>query len=603
MPAPRVQCPACSTMVTAPLHSATVLCPQCKVRFTASTVQARVPVAAAAVPAGPPLPGKLVGPAVQPRPLRALTPLPPTAPEKPSSLTRTVLTVAAVLALALLGLGSALAITMAVIHHKPPAENPSAAPGIASSTEPGSTEPKPPEGPPVSAPPPAASRPNPDNPLAGYVPRRPGEEPLPPPPSEPKTPADPGWAGNLSEAEQQRVQQAIDRGVKYLKGRVLERSDQWLQRPGGMALAGLTLLVCGVPADDPAVKKALEHIRRDGAGLKGTYDLALAILFLDRLNDPHDLGLMQTMTLRLAAGQNESGGWTYVCPELEAREAQQLLSYLESVAPPEPLNVTIEGDRPRSPDRPPTLMQGRPDGNLDKLPEGIKKLPVVQFQPGKKIEPRASAQSDNSNTQFAVLAVWAARKHGLPVDRNLAMVEARFQASQHDDGSWSYNNNPKGPAHWPDSMTCAGLLGLGVGRGIIHKEDAKKLGRDARIDKGLDFLARGIGRQPGDQRERRGSGHLIHADAHGDLYYLWSVERVAVMYDLATINGKDWYGWGAQLLVDDQNNDGSWADAFAGVPDTCFALLFLKRANVAQDLTARLKMSNLLDTNDGGKPK
>ena len=80
-----------------------------------------------------------------------------------------------------------------------------------------------------------------------------------------------------------------------------------------------------------------------------------------------------------------------------------------------------------------------------------------------------------------------------------------------------------------------------------------------------------------------------YSGATGNLYFLWSVERVAMMYGLKTIGGKDWYGWGAQMLVKNQNMDGSWTGSHypgSTTPiDTCLALLFLKRSNLADDLT------------------
>jgi len=90
-------------------------------------------------------------------------------------------------------------------------------------------------------------------------------------------------------------------------------------------------------------------------------------------------------------------------------------------------------------------------------------------------------------------------------------------------------------------------------------------------------------------KDRRvGRGTILGAEAWGDYYYLWSLERVAVTYNLRTIGGKDWYAWGAPIILANQLADGSWSDRFPGVPDTCFALLFLNRANVVQDLTRNL---------------
>src|SRR5207302_10023639 len=78
-----------------------------------------------------------------------------------------------------------------------------------------------------------------------------------------------------------------------------------------------------------------------------------------------------------------------------------------------------------------------------------------------------------------------------------------------------------------------------------------------------------------------------------DFYFLWSVERVAMLYNVQTIGDKEWYPWGAELLLDAQKADGGWTNGgFVGsspTMDTSFALLFLKRANLAKDLTGKLE--------------
>ena len=71
--------------------------------------------------------------------------------------------------------------------------------------------------------------------------------------------------------------------------------------------------------------------------------------------------------------------------------------------------------------------------------------------------------------------------------------------------------------------------------------------------------------------------------------FLWCLERVAVIYDLKTIGDKDWYAWGSQVILENQRPDGSWIDAHGDVCDTCFALLFLTRANLAKDLTESIR--------------
>lgn len=81
-----------------------------------------------------------------------------------------------------------------------------------------------------------------------------------------------------------------------------------------------------------------------------------------------------------------------------------------------------------------------------------------------------------------------------------------------------------------------------------------------------------------------------------DIYVLWTVERVAVLYDRRRIGNLDWYVHGVRLLLPLQDKeDGSWSPAKMRALDepsvsTSFALLFLKRSNLARDLTERLNV-------------
>ncbi len=77
-----------------------------------------------------------------------------------------------------------------------------------------------------------------------------------------------------------------------------------------------------------------------------------------------------------------------------------------------------------------------------------------------------------------------------------------------------------------------------------------------------------------------------------DMYFLWSIERVAVLFQLPKIGEKDWFRWGFTMLRKNQDSQGFWL-ANQGVgrghyPDTCFALLFLKRVNLVKDLTDKI---------------
>jgi hypothetical protein len=425
------------------------------------------------------------------------------------------------------------------------------------------------------------------------------------------------------------VNRAIDRGIKYLK-----KADDF--RIGGKAMAGLTLLSCGVPAKDAAVKRFARDVR-NGLLITATYELALCLLFLDRLGDPQDEASIRRIALQLIAGQGILGGWNYHCFALSPKQEKKLLTLLQAPVRWTDTSKPVVVRMPRDWQNP-TLRTAVPAG------ADLRNLPVMQYRPGQPLRLQASPRhEDNSLTQFVILALWRAQQHGVPAERSLAMIEARFRASQNSDGSWAYKWGPGflGGNFRVDSMTCAGLLGLAVGHAIQPSENpdipvkptkAKKLKAegDPAIEKALRFLSQKIGapringvaadqlnanaqlmnlqlqlaHAPPAQRllllERlmtlvkidnrlKAQGTIISASARGDLYYLWSLERVAVAYDLRTIGGKDWYAWGAPLIVGHQQEDGSWSDLYPGVPDTCFALLFLKRVNVARDLTRSLQ--------------
>jgi hypothetical protein len=401
----------------------------------------------------------------------------------------------------------------------------------------------------------------------------------------------------------QDVPRAIDKGVAHLKD--IQKADgSWPHAdPGATALAGLTLLECGVPPGDDSVRKAAQVVREAGVPLTHTYSLALAILFLDRLGDPGDVPLIESMAVRLLAGQSNLGGWTYQCPSISGAEVRRLRAVLKQRA------ELVAGKEPPRPD-PEKRREARD------LPREIQQqLELINRQPA--ADGLLQAMADNSNTQFAILALWVARRHGIPVDRALARVDTRFRGSQQRDGGWGYIPPASNPAAGvpgleelamvgvgsTPAMTCAGLLGLTLGYGRANEvllrshpgdrgppgagKKALDPNQDPAVRAGLLALGTAIGVPAG----KTEAVPRLGPESNGKGYYfLWSLERVAVAYGLETVGGKDWYGWGCEILVANQRAGGSWAGEYAeGGVDTCFALLFLKRANLAKDLTVALK--------------
>ena len=224
------------------------------------------------------------------------------------------------------------------------------------------------------------------------------------------------------------MQRAIDQGINFLKANQLPDGSWPHEYIGATGLVGLTLLECGVPRADPAVQRAAQLVRRTSITLTHTYSLSLSILFLDLMGDPADEALIESMAVRLLAGQTAQGGWVYQCPgpnEVESRRLARLTEQRNQLVAGQELSRTDPEER-------------RPAQKLS--PEIQLQLQQVRFQRLQNLaRPQGGVSGDNSNTQFATLALWVARRHGLPVEGALGEIEARFRSSQNPvDGGWSY---------------------------------------------------------------------------------------------------------------------------------------------------------------------
>ncbi|MFO0929653.1 MAG: prenyltransferase/squalene oxidase repeat-containing protein [Gemmataceae bacterium] len=299
------------------------------------------------------------------------------------------------------------------------------------------------------------------------------------PPSPPVRPPDPPW---VPREVQTKVHAAMERGVAYLrKQQQSNGSFSGSHAIGLAALPGLALLECGVRRDDPAIQKAAAFLREKGPRLsaeKETYELSLVVLFLDRLGDPADRPLIRDLALRLVAGQRRDGGWGYDCQPLSAEDAPRLAEFLTRTREPHFFRAVDRqnGAKPAERLDPTELRRVR-----RALPERLRALPVVEAT-GTDAKPRLpSAGSDNSNTQFATLALWAARRHEAPVERSLELVGRRFRLSQAKNGTWGYQN----PGYGTPAMTGVGLLGLAVGHGVSDASPTDQPGRDPDLDRGL----------------------------------------------------------------------------------------------------------------------
>jgi hypothetical protein len=202
-----------------------------------------------------------------------------------------------------------------------------------------------------------------------------------------------------------------------------------------------------------------------------------------------------------------------------------------------------------------------------------------------------AAAGDNSNTQFALLALHEAERAGIAVDgRTWRLAQAYWESCQNSDFSWGYQKRGQGEYPGTGSMTCAGIASLIIAGGRTSQGDAtvngdtieccgKKKDNEP-IEKALAWLGRNftVHDNPA-TADQFGRGWL--------LYYLYGVERIGRLTGqrfLVNPRGEkhDWYREGTEMFVRRQDKTtGVWRglNHFEQEPKigTSLALLFLSK--------------------------
>ena len=355
-----------------------------------------------------------------------------------------------------------------------------------------------------------------------------------------------------------RIDAAIDRGVAWLKG----------QAAGiyGEDLVLWTLVVSGLTEKDDDVRTMTGRILR--CPLERTYHVALQAMILEKLDRVKYQARIAECAQFLVDSMGPDGMWTYT-------------GVVEA-----PIGTTGGGNR------------GEATGSLKKKPKDAASegTNVVATGPGggdvskKKDEPVAPKDKpvekwieitkrrdgpragDHSNTQYAALGLRACHDAGiaLPVAVIEKAAEQWRKSQQQGKGArgWNYSMSP-GMA-W-GSMTAGGLGSLMIYDHILGKDYRK----DADVIDGLAWLAEHFTVAENPEGRSYSRWHY---------YYLYGLERAGMLYGTETIGRHEWYAEGAAYLLKEQSADGSWKSKEGfGAVDSCFAILFLKRATVTLD--------------------
>ena len=279
-----------------------------------------------------------------------------------------------------------------------------------------------------------------------------------------------------------------------------------------------------------SIRQGVEYLLNEQSG-QGTWD--------DMVQYPGGVTALCTLAL-LTAGVEPSH------PKMD-----KSLDYLRKLQPDKTYTVALQTM---------ALCEGDPARDLALIQKNVLWLSRVQITRG----PNAGAWSypspdgmggDNSNSQFAVLALHEAERVGAKVDPAVWKRAAEYwKGCQNPDGSWSYMSGVSGISG-TGSMTCAG-----IGAWIICSGKVAQAAADVGpngvecclppeqndvLDRALAWLGRNfsVRRNPG-QAGGAGTWHF---------YYLYGLERVGRLSARRFIGDHDWYRAGAEYLIDRQD--------------------------------------------------
>jgi hypothetical protein len=336
--------------------------------------------------------------------------------------------------------------------------------------------------------------------------------------------------------DQKKIDAAIEKGARYLLGYLSQHQGPIdpQKKPGketyprtAEELVLYTLIHAKVKPTNPEFKKLLDKLLK--ADLKWTYNVALLAMALEALDKEQYQYKIVDCAQFLVDQQCQNGQWDYGTP--------------------------VKGTA------------GQPTGEPSSEPKSGETRSVKRVNISRR--GKGPASGDNSNTQYALLGLRAC------MDARVVIPDETFKAArdwlikdQNSDGGWGYTRGSKtATAVSYGSMSAGGLGALAICEyylGVNFKKDTN-------IQRGIDWLANNF-----TVTDNPNKTNYFH------YYYLYALERAGMLSSTETFGQHDWYTIGAKYLLKEQKPDGSWESEKetweSSLLDTCFAILFLRRA-------------------------
>jgi hypothetical protein len=380
-------------------------------------------------------------------------------------------------------------------------------------------------------------------------------------------PNKPGFKPNVA-VDQASVDKAIEKGLNFLKTSDSPKSHL----PDSDELKLLTFIEGGTPASDPAVAALLTKCVE--GPLEKTYSVALLAMCLESLDRVKYQQKIAQCGQFLLDNIKSNGGFAYGEPT----------AFVNDVGYKMPKKDVASGGGSAKP---------VDVGEMKEKPKVLNKIKLTKKKDG------PAERSDNSNAQYGALGMRACFDAGIVFPKEIIeRCKQYWVANQHpgekgeakgrpsvasgsgipvgDPRGWCYSDGQGaecghgGNAY--SSMTAGAIGAVCIYDYILGKEWKK----EKVVLDGLAWLDKNWS-----VKENIGPPETSKGATNGWLYYyLYAVERTGMLYDTALIGNHDWYLDGARELLGAQQANGSWDASHFKHPtwDTCFAILFLKRA-------------------------
>jgi hypothetical protein len=371
-------------------------------------------------------------------------------------------------------------------------------------------------------------------------------------------------AARAQAVDEAKVDQAIKKGVEFLRG--AKSPDFHNGYKNSDVLILWTFIHAAVPQDDPKFKQLLESVLSEP--LEKTYKVALLAMCLEEIDRVRHQEKIAQCAQFLVDNQCKNGQWNYGNPTEFSKE----------VKVPAVQKAVASGD-------------GKGAGATlakDGKPKVLQHVAVKKMKEGPD-------SGDNSNTQYAALGLRACYDAGVTLPEGVIVLavkwwrESQFKDPKKDKEKASVASgtsvsgkvegwNYKDEALQPDKPPYHSMTAGGVGALVIYDYMLdRKWKDDSFVKGGMNWLT-------------------VHYETPAwNTYYLYGLERAAILFGTEKIGDHFWYAEGANALLGAQGADGSWGkdtDWFNTTWDTCFSVLFLRRATralVASEDKGKLK--------------